>query len=76
MGEAVAFGNSFCGSVILPASMVWAARSGTKFVLASNTSEQRPHRTQPLDILSKTGTTLNEDLQAGHRVVKFITQQL
>ncbi len=40
---------------------------------ASNTSAQWPQRTQPSEILSWSGTTLNIVPQAGQRVIRLMS---
>ena len=44
--------------------------------LASKTSAQWPQRTQPSEILSWSGTTLNIVPQAGQRVIRLMSQRL
>jgi hypothetical protein len=65
-------------SVTLRGSGLAAAPAGfpvgaSMCVAASNTSAQRPQRTQPLDILSWSGTTLKMVSQAGQRVLRLMT---
>ncbi|MEO6293953.1 MAG: hypothetical protein ABIO88_15180 [Burkholderiaceae bacterium] len=50
-----------------------AATGASMCVAASNTSAQRPQRTQPLDTLSWSGTTLKTVSQAGQRVLRLMT---
>ena len=44
--------------------------------VASNTSEQWPQRTQPSEIFSWSGTTLNIVPQAGQRVIRLMSEEL
>src|SRR6478672_5255298 len=70
-------GSAVNGAVIVraasgAASADSASTSCRMFAAASNTSEQCPHRTQPSEIFSWSGTTLNRVPQAGHPVIMLM----
>jgi hypothetical protein len=55
----------FCGHAFVSSEAAACAA-------ASKTSAQRPHRTQPFDILSWSGTILKTVSQAGQRVLRLM----
>jgi hypothetical protein len=70
LGEAGALAGIAAGALVCGHWLTSSADAAC--AAASKTSAHRPHRTQPLETLSWSGTILKTVSQAGQRVFRFI----